>query len=122
MRDHMYIHTDKLFNCSECDKKFAFKSTLQAHKKAHSKVKMHSCFSEGCAKKYKWAQDLHRHIKKHLNIVFHCSVCDYSSHEKRRVKGHFIKHIDIKKYVCKQCNYSCKYRTQWTRHLEKCPI
>ena len=122
MRDHMYIHTDKLFNCSECDKKFAFKSTLQAHKKAHSKVKMHSCFSGGCAKKYKWAQDLHRHIKKHLNIVFHCSVCDYSSHEKRRVKGHFIKHIDIKKYVCKQCNYSCKYRTQWTRHLEKCPI
>ena len=122
MRDHMYIHTDKLFNCSECDKKFAFKSTLQAHKKAHSKVKMHSCFSGGCAKKYKWAQDLHRHIKKHLNIVFHCSVCDYSSHEKRRVKGHFIKHIDIKKYVCKQCNYSCKYRTQWTRHLKKCPI
>ena len=50
MRDHMYIHTDKLFNCSECDKKFAFKSTLQAHKKAHSKVQMHYCFSRGLYK------------------------------------------------------------------------
>ena len=97
MRDHKYIHADTLFKCSVCDSKFAFKSSLLSHKKVHSKARMHLCFSGGCTKKYKWAQDLHRHIKKHLNIVYHCSVCDYSSHEKRRVKGHFIKHQDIKK-------------------------
>ena len=122
MLDHKYIHADTLFKCSVCDSKFAFKSSLLSHKKVHSKARMHLCFSGGCTKKYKWAQDLHRHIKKHLNIVYHCSVCDYSSHEKRRVKGHFIKHQDIKKYVCEKCNFSCKYHTQWIRHLVKCPI
>ena len=122
MRDHMYIHADTLFKCSVCDSKFAFKSSLLSHKKVHSKARMHRCFSGGCTKKYKWAQDLHHHIKKHLNIVYHCCVCDYSSHEKRRVKGHFIKHQDIKKYVCEKCNFSCKYHTQWIHHLVKCPI
>ena len=122
MHDHMYIHADTLFKFSVCDSKFAFKSSILTPKKAHSKARMHHCFSGGCTKEYKWAQDLHRHIKKHLNIVYHCIVCEYSSHEKRRIKGHFIKHQDIKKYVCEKCNFSCKYHTQWIRHLVKCPI
>ena len=120
MRDHMYVHRDKAFTCNLCGMVFAFKSSYQIHRRTHLKAQLFKCFAKNCAHEYKWAQDLHRHVQKHLKCVYGCNICDYTTHEKRLIKRHRVKHEGTTYFNCEKCEFKCKYYTQWSRHVAKC--
>ena len=120
MRDHTYVHSVKVLNCNLCDRVFAFKSGLQIHRRTHLNARLFKCFAKNCKHEYKWAQDLHRHVQKHLKMLFSCNICDYTTHEKRLIKRHRVRHEDTTYYNCAKCEFKCKYYTQWARHNTKC--
>ena len=120
MRDHTYVHSDKVLNCNLCGRVFAFKSGLQIHRRTHLNARLFKCFAKNCKQEYKWAQDLHRHVQKHLKTLFGCNICDYTTHEKRLIKRHRVRHEDTTYYNCAKCEFKCKYYTQWARHNTKC--
>ena len=120
MRDHTYIHSDKAFKCNLCGRVFTFKSSLQIHRWTHLKARLFKCFAKNCKHEYKWAQDLHRHVQKHPRCVYGCNICDYTTYEKWLIKRHHVKHEETTYYDCVNCDYKCKYYTQWSRHVAKC--
>ena len=120
MRDHTYVHSVKVLNCNLCGRVFAFKSGLQIHRRTHLNARLFKCFAKNCKHEYKWAQDLHRHVQKHLKMLFSCNICDYTTHEKRLIKRHRVRHEDTTYYNCAKCEFKCKYYTQWARHNTKC--
>ena len=116
----MYIHSTKCYKCQIYAKVFTFKSTYQVHRRTHLTAKLYKCFVGGCDREYKWAQDLHHHVQCHLQLVYGCNICNYTSHEKQRVRRCRIKHEDVILYKCDSCDFGCKYYTQWSRHSAKC--
>ena len=120
MRDHTYIHSDKAFKCNLCGRVFTFKSSLQIHCRTHLKARLFKCFAKNCKHEYKWAQDLHRHVQKHLKCVYGCNICDYTTYEKCLIKRHRVKHEETTYYDCANCEFKCKYYTQWLWHVAKC--
>ena len=115
--DHKYLHQEAQYKCRHCNKTFYFKSGLQLHKNLHRRYKMYKCFAKNCNCRYKWPQDLLRHVKIHLKLNLCCEVCDYSTHERRLLRQHKLKHQDHKKYKCrKNCITTFKYAMQRYRH------
>ena len=114
------IHSDKAFKCNLCSRVFTFKSSLRIHHRTHLKARLFKCFAKNCTREYKWAQDLHRHVQKHLKCGYGCNICDYTTYEKRLIKRHCVKHEGTTYYNCANCDYKCKYYTQWTWHVAKC--
>jgi hypothetical protein len=69
---HMRIHLNKRdFACTQCDKKFRAKQTLQVHQLTHLEgaaleaMRKHVCTHEGCAQRFLRKSDLRRHTKIH---------------------------------------------------------
>ena len=120
MRDHMYTHSNKAFKCNLCHMVFTFKSSYQIHRRTHLKARLYKCFAKNCTHEYKWAQDLHRHVQKHLKCVYGCNICNYTTYEKCLIKRHHVKHEETTYYDCSNCEFKCKYYTQWSRHVTKC--
>lgn len=62
---HQHIHVEeKLYQCSECEKSFAFHSTLQIHQLIHTEEKMHHCSQ--CGKSFRQQSNLQIHECVHM--------------------------------------------------------
>ena len=112
---------NKIFSCDKCKKCFVFKSTYRIHHWTHLQIKMHECFTGSCGQEYKWPQDMHRHLQIHLKRSYGCSVCDYTNPQKYLLKRHLCKHEYTMYYNCDNREFECKYYTQLSCHVAKCP-
>ena len=117
-RAHKNYHVPHKYNCNTCGITFAFESGLKQHKVVHTQSKLNHCFIGTCKKAFKWPQDLVRHIKKHMQETWSCTKCDMVFAEKRLLKRHEYKHLNIYRYRCNKCNYKSKWPTPFKRHLK----
>ena len=81
------------------------------------------CFAGYCIKQYKWPQDLHCHLTKHLNKSLHCTLCTYTTTEKRLLKWHNLVHDErpeVYQFHCSGCDYHSKYYLPYHKHLCSC--
>ena len=64
-----------IFNCSKCDKSFAYSSALKKHEKIHTDEKPFSCSK--CDKAFRDSGNLKTHERIHTDEKpFSCSKCD----------------------------------------------
>ena len=78
----------KDYQCSECDKCFSEKSSLEAHD-LFSKINKVQCFS--CYKSFCHKDDLNKHTREiHMKIQnYQCSQCEKSFSQKQNLAIHF---------------------------------
>ena len=112
---HAYLHKTLKFKCTVCEAMFPFRSSMESHMLTHSTEKKHTCSQKGCTKSFYSKGDLTKHSKVHLNTAWKCSLCDYTSNDKRNLKAR--KHSLLKRYMCRSCMKLFKYHTQLKRHL-----
>ena len=117
-RAHKNYHAPHKYNCNICGKTFAFGSGLKQHKVVHTRSRFNRCFTGTCKKAFKWPQDLVWHIKKHMQETWSCAKCDMVFEEKRLLKRHEYKHLNIYRYRCNKCDYKSKWPTPFKRHLK----
>ena len=117
MLRHTYKHGALKYKCEHCWKRFPFPSDRDTHMISHRKIKMHHCVHPTCNKSYFWKGDLAAHAKVHKKIIFKCSMCKYSTNDKRNLTSHMRTHSDLKRYICSSCLKLFKYHTQLRRHL-----
>merc|ERR1712029_14202 len=79
---------DKVFQCKQCDKKFARSILLKSHQTVHADVKK-----------------------------FACSVCDYRSHRATDLEVHMITHSDDRPHACEICGKAFKRAKHVKRHM-----
>ena len=101
---HLKIHLEiKPFPCDTCDKRFASKANLVAHKRIHnSKRERVKCKYPGCNKTFSTKSNMITHFKKHSGEKpFQCQECL----KKFTTKGAKKRHIDsihkkLKPFAC----------------------
>ncbi|XP_078123368.1 uncharacterized protein LOC144528568 [Sander vitreus] len=106
----------KTFSCSECGKRFDFKSRLQRHEMTHTGEKPFSC-SE-CGKCFTERGTLRKHIRTHTGEKpFSCSVCKTSFIEREGFQAHMRSHTGEKPFSCSECDKRFSLNKLLTRHM-----
>ena len=119
MKHHAYCHGELAYVCDECKEGFAFKSELKFHHTVHCKVHSFHCMAKDCEKSYKSSNELNKHAQKHLSVTWDCSVCDYSTDDRRNLRAHRKKHLKVGSHKCIPCNKNFHYYMQLKRHRAK---
>lgn len=114
---HKRIHSNKRFECPECNNKYLEKYELKSHmESAHSTQLLCDC----CSKVFTSRQGLKQHQQRHKNqFRYSCSVCGKGFLNKSHFESHENNHRNFKPYSC-TCGRSYTYKQSYTVHKQRC--
>ncbi|XP_077345698.1 uncharacterized protein LOC143989444 isoform X1 [Lithobates pipiens] len=102
VRDGAVLPTEKRFSCTECGKRFRFKSGLNVHKRTHTGEKPYSC--SVCRKSFSEKSNLYKHQKLHTDEKsYSCSICGKCFSQKLKFIMHQRSHMGKKLPSCSEC-------------------
>ncbi|XP_034025616.1 zinc finger protein 300-like isoform X2 [Thalassophryne amazonica] len=107
----------KLFQCSECDKKFEQKGHLFRHRRVHTGEKPFGC--RECGKKFGQKGHLNIHMRIHTGEKpFVCSECGKGFGRKGHLNIHMVVHIGHKPFICSECGESFRRKGSLNVHMK----
>lgn len=102
LRKRMKHTGEKLYNCSECEKRFFRLWDLKTHMQSHTGVKPYNC--SACKKSYAYSSSLKTPMKIHASKKpYSCSICGKSFFHKYHLKNHI--NIHNKLFNCPTCKH-----------------
>ncbi|XP_028636761.1 zinc finger protein 813-like [Grammomys surdaster] len=102
-RQQSFYPGKKPHKCSECEKYFTQKFKLRMHQRFHTQRKLYKCFQ--CDKCFAQKSDLSIHRRIHTGEkLYKCNDCDKCFTQKGRLKIHLRIHKGEKPYKCSECD------------------
>ncbi|XP_025989393.1 zinc finger protein 2 homolog isoform X2 [Solenopsis invicta] len=146
--NHERVHgDDKFYECDECGKKLATKSSLMYHKKSmHLRERPHMCHYCGdsfvsrearliherihtgerpyvckvCNMQYRCSSNLSQHMKIHTGLKPHkCRFCNKDFARKGTLIVHERIHTGVKPYPCETCGKSFSQKNDMLKHAKR---
>ncbi|KAM4687526.1 uncharacterized protein O3C94_006040 [Discoglossus pictus] len=113
---HSKIHKEEnLHKCTECGKTFIAKSDLQRHYMCHTGEKPFTCVD--CGKNFTRKSSLLTHQRVHTGEKpFKCMECGKNFAGKRDLQKHRIRHTGEKPFTCAECGKSFGHNSNFRRH------
>jgi hypothetical protein len=94
---------ERPYSCEICNKRFAGRSTVIYHRRAHTGERPHCCST--CGKKFMRPDALRQHLTSHTGERRHqCSVCSRKFSTRSTLNKHIQSHKEIDE---KETTYSC---------------
>ena len=84
---HKKDHNAYSMFCGDCGKGFHFESELNRHVGVHNTVLPFTCTQ--CEKRYAAKKTLDRHVKEHLDVTFTCDQCDKTAPTQEKMYSHY---------------------------------
>ena len=112
-------HGDRPFKCSQCDRAYAYKRTLDQH--INNYHKNPGSFICGiCGMKFNRKDYLDKHVYRHSDSKdFPCSYCDKSFKTKSLLSSHIHGyHQNDKQYVCDDCGFRSSWNSVYLEHIK----
>ena len=108
--------TNTLFVCSFCDLDFISNEELMLHMQCHNATKPYICTE--CDKRYAYKSILKRHMVTHRQekSIFNCNECDYICDNKQNLTKHAIAHSSVKTFTCTKCDYRTISNDSLSKH------
>ncbi|XP_037651731.1 zinc finger protein 771-like [Sebastes umbrosus] len=108
--------SEKKFSCSECGKRFGYKTNLNIHLRFHKGEKPFSCSI--CTKAFTQRGDLQKHMRIHLGEKpYSCSVCNKSFTESGNLQQHKRTHTGEKRFSCSFCKKPFTHSRSLQKHI-----
>ncbi|XP_017542576.2 gastrula zinc finger protein XlCGF57.1-like isoform X2 [Pygocentrus nattereri] len=105
---------EKLFTCSQCEKRFATSRSLAMHVKRHKK----NLHCEECGKGFVTRKELKLHVTRHTGTrEFTCHICGKHFADSSRLSVHLKTHTEEKPFGCNECTKSFRTKGTLTLHL-----
>ncbi|XP_059205791.1 zinc finger protein 239-like [Centropristis striata] len=114
--DSRFSAGEKLFSCSECEKRFGSKRNLERHMRLHTGEKPFSC--SVCKKTFKQSGNLKAHMCLHTGEkLFSCSVCKKRFTQSGTLKAHMRLHTGEKPFSCSVCKKTFTWSGTLKSHM-----
>lgn len=101
LRSHMIKHSNKTFDCPDCDKTFAYPQLLGEHRKRihTTPTKFFPC--DKCGKEFTRQQTRDTHMLTHTDHrPVQCPKCSMRFKSEFYLKMHEVRHSETKNFVC----------------------
>ena len=109
------------YHCLKCDKKYYASEELKRHMAAdHKESDPYLC--TGCGHTATKKTAVIKHMKLcNKDVVFHCSMCLYSSLDMMVVMRHKMKHAThgLEALKCEECAFTCEKNWSLTAHMRR---
>ncbi|XP_073966165.1 uncharacterized protein [Choristoneura fumiferana] len=116
---HKKTHTkEKSFKCNYCEFSCTQKESLTRHIRTHTGQKLYTCNVSSSS--FSDKSNLADHEKTHTKERPHkCNLCNYACIQKHNLTRHIRMHTGEKPYNCNHCTYSTADKSHLTTHIRK---
>ncbi|XP_058167886.1 zinc finger protein 239-like [Anopheles ziemanni] len=122
LKAHAKLHTvdanDRLYKCSQCERRFLRRTHLRSHEISHSNETPFGCGL--CTLKFKRKHNLTAHLKIHdgSNKTYKCRYCGMSfMHQSTRAYHEVSKHTGNYPFTCSICGRNFFRKPLFDKHM-----
>lgn len=120
IREHT-VPGDRPYSCNICNKKFAGRSTVIYHRRAHTGERPHNCAI--CGKTFARPDALRQHLRSHASDkLFECHICNTKFSSKGSLNKHMLTHkgeaVSKASFQCGECNKAFNTEKELSLHTQ----
>ncbi|KAL7634486.1 UNVERIFIED_CONTAM: hypothetical protein RMT77_014863 [Armadillidium vulgare] len=109
--------TDTVFKCSKCTYKTNEECNLKVHKLSHTETKLLQLSERNYKANLKTSLKSQNTLTHVEAKFFKCSKCNFECKHRYSFKKHMLTHTNAKRFVCSNCSYECISKWDLKSHV-----